>query len=96
MHLYNKVIEMISRIFFILSFKFAGVNNGELSQGFLNVQFNNPNINQREREILFTVLSHFNHAAVAGVSSTPENNMPHPVLPNNVSARNFLFVVGKF
>lgn len=55
----------------------AGLNNGEISQGFLLQQLNNPNVNQRDREMLFTALGHFNAAA-------PENNKPHPVLPNNV------------
>lgn len=48
-------------------------------------QLSSPNINQRDRELLFTVLSHFNPAVAAATSTPPENNMPHPVLPNNVN-----------
>lgn len=59
-----------------------GLNNGELSQGFLLQQLNNPNVNQRDREMLFIALGHFNATQSSAAS---ENNKPHPVLPNNVS-----------
>lgn len=62
-----------------------GLRNGELNQGFLIQQLNNPQINQRDREVLFAVLSYFNPAAQP---SPPENNMPHPVPhPNDVSPK---------
>lgn len=52
-----------------------------MNEGFLIQQLNNPQINQRDREILLTVLSHAN--PVAGAAQPPEN-MPHPVMPSNV------------
>lgn len=61
----------------------TGLNNGELTQGFLLQQLNNPNVNQRDREMLFTVLGHLNPTP-----SASETNKSHPVLPNNVRRKN--------
>lgn len=69
-----------------------GLSNGELNQGFLIQQLNNPNVNQRDREILITVLSHFNPTAAAATSSPPDNNIPHPIMPNNVNICNLYFL----
>lgn len=75
----NTIAIFISlRIILFLLLFFIGLNNGELSQGFLLQQLNNPNVNQRDREMLFTVLGHFNATPSAA------ENKPHPVLPNNV------------
>lgn len=69
--------HVINYILFIL-----GLKNNELNHGFLHQQLNNPQINQRDREVLFAVWSYFNPAQ----PSPPENNMPHPVPhPNDVS-----------
>lgn len=76
----NEIQFHLLRFFLSLLHCVAGLNNGELSQGFLLQQLNNPTVSQRDREMLFTVLGHFN----ATQSSAPENNKPHPVLPNNV------------
>lgn len=79
--------------FFTLSFVLPhaiGLNNGELSQGFLLQQLNNPNVNQRDREMLFTALGHFN-----ATSSAPENNKQHPVLPNNVRTSKIRYFINK-
>lgn len=66
---------------------YLGLRNGDLNEGFLIQQLNNPQINQRDREILVTVLGHVN--PVAGVVPQTEN-MSHPVMSNNVSVF-FLF-----
>lgn len=62
----------------------TGLNSGELNQGFIIQQLNNPQVNQRDREVLHTVLSHFNPVGASAQPSPPENNMPHPGMPSNV------------
>lgn len=64
-----------------------------MNQGFLIQQLNNPNVNQRDREILLTVLSHFNPGAAAATPTPPENSMPHPIMPNNVNIFSHIFLL---
>lgn len=64
----------------------TGLSNGELNQGFLVQQLNNPNVSQRDREILFALL-----APPAPLPPPHENNsgppppppQQPPIMPNN-------------
>lgn len=61
-----------------------GLGNGELNQGFLLQQLSNPNVSQRDREIIIATLGNFNPTIPfpdANASNPPNNIVP---MPNNV------------